>query len=792
MSISQLSSKDVYRNSALAALETSITSTKHLEPLDKIIGQERAQQAVEFAISIQDKGYNIYALGQNGLGKRTMVLRYLNKQTETHNGPIFDWCYVANFTDSRQPVILKLPAGMAMSFKKDIEKVLKRLVKSLPMTFDNEVYISRSEKLKNQLEQKQQAILNDLTLSAQKHNISLVITTQGEYQLVPVDSEGQAFDEAGYLSLSSKEQKTLENKITELEIKLRNIIRQLTQWEEDFLDKIQKLDEQIANEVIQHSTSSLLEKYNDIPQVKQHIKDMCKDILENLDIFTDSDEDDMPLSYAVTEQRIPRRYIINVLVNQEKKPFPIIVEENPTYHTLFGYIENATFKGTVFTDFSLIRPGSLHQANGGVLMMDATKVLERPYVWDGLKRALRANELNLNSLEREVSLTGVISLEPTPIPLSVKIILFGDYHTYQLLQIYDPEFKELFRVTADFEDVMPRDDDSELLYAQFIAGIIKDNKMLHCDRRAISRIIEYSSRQSDDQNKLSLHSLDIANLLRESNYCAKNSGSTLIRAHHVSQALENKEQRASRLRDQLLQSFINGQTLIDIEGEVIGQINALSVLATVDHQFGIPGRITATTAFGKGEIFDIERQVTLGGNIHSKGVLILTAYLTSIFAELDHIPLSTSITFEQSYGDIDGDSATIAECCAIISAYAQLPLRQDIAITGSMNQFGHAQPIGGVNEKIEGFFDVCVNKQTLKGQGVIIPKANLHNLMLRKDIILAIEKQQFNIWTIEHVKDAIAILTSHVDEPEQPFDLVHRRLNALRKQAENKSIKPSS
>ena len=575
-----------------------------------------------------------------------------------------------------------------------------------------------------------------------------------------MNDKNEAYSEAGFAALTDSQRSKFETKITELEIKLRDIIRQLTIWEEEFTEKIQKLDEQIAQDVLIHCTTPLKEKYNYLPEVKAHLIAMNKDILDNLEIFVEGSEDDISIAYAALDKKMPRRYHINVLVCQDTDHFPIVVEESPNYHTIFGYIENATFKGTVFTDSSLIRAGSLHRANGGVLMMDAVKVLERPYVWDGLKRALRANKLSLSSLEREVSLSGTISLDPEPVPLTVKIILFGDYQTYQLLQQYDPEFRELFRVTADFEDVMPRTDIAEANYAKFISSIVHDNNMLHCDRKAMSRIIEYSSRQAEDQDMLSLHSVDIANLLRETNYCARLAHATLIRHHHVEQALTNKRQRAGRLQDYLLHSFMNGSTLIDIKGLVIGQINALSVIATSDSQFGIPGRITATASFGEGDIFDIERKVKLGGSLHSKGVMILSAYLASVFGQTATIPLTTRLTFEQSYGHVDGDSASLAECCAIISAFSQLPLHQDIAITGSMDQFGHAQPIGGVNEKIEGFFDVCSSMTTLSTQGVIIPRANVHNLMLRNDVIQAVEQGLFHIWAIDHVTEAIYLLTN--------------------------------
>ncbi|GAL13310.1 ATP-dependent protease La type II [Vibrio astriarenae] len=424
------------------------------------------------------------------------------------------------------------------------------------------------------------------------------------------------------------------------------------------------------------------------------------------------------------------------------------------------------------------------------MLIDAQKVLEQPYVWDGLKRALRSRQLSLTSLEKEVTLTGAVSLDPEPIPLDVKIILFGDYRTYQLLQHYDPEFSELFRVTADFEDEMPRNDSSELHYARFISSIVHDNKMLHCDRKAIGRIVEYSSRMAGDQTKLSLHSAKIANLLRESNYVARQANSNMIRSSHVEEALNNQELRVNRLQQNVMESFINGTTLIKTDGEAVGQVNALSVLSTSDHMFGAPNRITATTSYGEGEVIDIERSVDLGGSIHSKGVMILSAYMSSVFGKTAKVPLTTTITFEQSYGGVDGDSASMAEFCAVVSAFSRQPVRQDIAITGSMNQFGESQPIGGVNEKIEGFFDVCGIKGRTPEQGVIIPRSNVHNLMLRPDVVKAVEKGEFHIWAIEHVTEAIKIFTGkEAGEASEmgsyPIDTVfgiaQAKLNSLRK-----------
>ncbi|WP_414932422.1 Lon protease family protein [Vibrio europaeus] len=786
MTIQRLEANQLYLSAELEKLQSK--STKELAPIDEIVGQERAQKAVEFAMSIKEKGYNIYAIGQNGLGKRTMILRYLNRH-QHDEAALFDWCYVANFEDIRTPKVLKLPCGVGSKFKQDIEKLMSKLVNAMPLAFDNELYYSRADKLKNQLATKQEAELAVITKEAKSKGISLTITTQGDYQFVAMNGE-EPHTEESFEELSNKEQEYFGDTIDELEVQLRNMVRQLTEWEEAYTEKIKKLNDEVTLDVITHFIKQLKKDYSGYPVIKSYLTELQQDIVDNADIFLEQSAEQGEVATASLDKKLPRRYKVNVLVSRKNEEFPIVVEENPNYHTLFGYIETATFKGTVFTDFSLIRPGSLHKANGGVLLMDAQKVLEQPYVWDGLKRALRARQLSFTSLEKEVTLTGTVSLDPEAIPLDVKIILFGDYRTYQLLQHYDPEFSELFRVTADFEDEMTRNADSELQYAKFISSVVNDNGMLHCDRKAIARIIEHSSRLAGDQTKISLHSANIANLLRESNYVARQANSNMIRSSHVEEALSNQELRVSRLKDSVMESFINGTTLIHTHGEAVGQVNALSVLSTNEYMFGAPNRITATTCYGDGEVIDIERSVDLGGSIHSKGVMILTAYLSSVFGKTAKVPLSTTITFEQSYGGVDGDSASMAEFCAVVSAFSKQPNRQDIAITGSMNQFGESQPIGGVNEKIEGFFDVCEIKGRTNEQGVIIPRSNMHNLMLRPDIVKAVEKGEFHIWAIDHVTEAIELFTGKAagtpsDEGSYPIDTVfgiaQAKLNALRK-----------
>ena len=786
MTVQRLEATQLYLSAELEKLQNK--STKELAPIDEIVGQERAQKAVEFAMSIKEKGYNIYAIGQNGLGKRTMILRYLNRHQHDEKA-LFDWCYIANFEDIRTPRVLKLPCGIGSRLKQDIEKLMSKLVNAMPLAFDNELYYSRADKLKNQLAAKQEAELEVITKDAKAKGISLTITSQGDYQFVAMNGD-ELHSEESFDALSRKEQEYFGETIDELEVNLRNMVRQLTEWEEAYSEKIKKLNDEVTLDVITHFIKQLKKDYAGYSAIKTYLTELQQDIVENADIFLEQSAEQGEAATASLDKKLPRRYKVNVLVSRKEGEFPIVVEENPNYHTLFGYIETATFKGTVFTDFSLIRPGSLHKANGGVLLMDAQKVLEQPYVWDGLKRALRARQLSLTSLEKEVTLTGTVSLDPEAIPLDVKIILFGDYRTYQLLQHYDPEFSELFRVTADFEDEMNRNADSELQYAKFISSVVNDNGMLHCDRKAIARIIEHSSRLAGDQNKISLHSANIANLLRESNYVARQANSNMIRLSHVEEALSNQEQRVSRLKDSVMESFINGTTLIRTSGEAVGQVNALSVLSTSEYMFGAPNRITATTCYGDGEVIDIERSVDLGGSIHSKGVMILTAYLSSVFGKTAKVPLSTTITFEQSYGGVDGDSASMAEFCAVVSAFSKQPNRQDIAITGSMNQFGESQPIGGVNEKIEGFFDVCTIKGRSETQGVIIPRSNMHNLMLRPDIVKAVEKGDFHIWAIDHVTEAIELFTGRSagvpsDEGSYPIDTIfgiaQAKINSLRK-----------
>ncbi len=731
-------------------------TTRQLEPLAEIVGQDRAREAVRFALAMPHGGYNVYAVGSNGLGKRTMMLRYLQQHAD-ENHQSHDWCYVANFEEPRVPRVLKLPVGQGYQLKQDVDRLMVRLMKVIPQTFDSDSFLERAEQLKDEYSKKQEDELAKVALQSKRKKVSLTVTTPGGYRLVAMNGDApHTVDSFGKLTEAQRDK--FEEAINKLEKRLRQALRKITDWEQEYADKQHGLNQETLESISGHQLDQLVEKYNTQPDVISFLEAVRKDLVDNLDIFLEDNEEQAAIAYASLDKKMPRRYQINLLVHQKNNEVPVIVEDNPTYHNLFGYVENVTYKGTVFTDFSLIRPGSLHRANGGYLLMDATKVLEQPFVWDGLKRSLRAKSIQINSLERELTLMGTISVEPEVIPMDVKVVLFGDRETWLLLQDYDPEFTELFRITADFENEMVRTPESQLLYAKFIASVVKEKNLLHCNQKAVARVIEHSARIAEHQDRLSLHAADIANLLRESDFWARQKGAKTINADHVVQALASAQYRNSRIRDQLYDSVRDGTTLVTTQGTRVGQVNALSVLSTGGFEFGMSNRITATTYYGDGDIIDIEREVKLGGDIHSKGVMILSSWLMSKFAVTGPMHISASITFEQNYGEVDGDSASLAELCALVSSLSGFPVRQDLAITGSVNQFGEVQPIGGANEKIEGFYQTCQMTGAVATQGAILPATNIQSLMLDSEVVDAVRRGEFSVYAVTTVEEAIALL----------------------------------
>jgi lon-related putative ATP-dependent protease len=796
--LKSLSPQQLYKACVLKDLP--FKTTRKLEPLAEIVGQNRAQEAVRFALAMPHGGYNVYAVGRNGLGKRTMMMRYLEHHVDTDQQS-HDWCYVADFDEPRVPKLLKLPAGKGIQLKQDMEKLMGRLVKVIPQTFDSDSFLERSEQLKNDYGKLQEDELEKVAAQARRKKVSLTITTPGGYRLVAMNGDGPHTTDS-FRSLTEEQRARFEDSINKLEKKLRQALRKLADWEQEYADKQQALNRETLEGISGHQIDELEKKYQDLPEIVAFLNAVRNDLVENLDIFLEDDDEQAAIAYASLNKKMPRRYLVNLLVHQKTNEVPMVVEDNPTYHNLFGYVENVTYKGTVFTDFSLIRPGSLHKANGGYLLMDAIKVLEQPFVWDGLKRALRSRSVQINSLERELTLSGTVSIEPEAVPLDVKIVLFGDRETWLLLQEYDSEFSELFRVTADFENEMYRSEDSQVAYAKFISSVVKEKKLLHCSNKAVARVIEHSARMAEHQDRLSLHAADISNLLRESDFWARQAGAKLIEDTHVVRALESAKYRSSRIRDQFYNSIKDGSTLVSTTGTCVGQVNALSVLSTGGHEFGLSSRVTATCYYGDGAVMDIERDAKLGGNIHSKGVMILSSWLASHFAVNDPMHLSASLTFEQNYGEVDGDSASLAELCALISSLSGTPVRQDLAITGSVNQFGEVQPIGGVNEKVEGFFATCQLRGGLTGsQGVIVPNTNVQNLMLDSEVVKAVREGRFAVYAVTHMEEAVTLLMNMpAGKPDRNgrypkrsiFGIIQHRLDKMRENEQQEHVRDTN
>jgi predicted ATP-dependent protease len=579
---------------------------------------------------------------------------------------------------------------------------------------------------------------------------------EGEREVVSPDE---------FAKLPEEEREQRQADIAELQEQLQSTMNQARDWEREARQRVKEIDREVALFAVGDRIQALIDKYDDLPPVVEYLNHVREDIIDNVEEFRTAEKVPqqvmgIPVPRMFTESPAFRRYQVNVLIDRsEAEGAPVIYEDHPTYLNLVGRIEHLAQMGALFADFSLIKPGALHRANGGYLIIDVREMLLQPYAWDGLKRALRAREIRIESLGQALSLVSTVSLEPEPIPLDVKIVLIGDRRLYYLLHRYDPDFPELFKVEADFDQSVDRDATDGLEYARLIATMARRDGLKPFDAGAVARVVERSARLSGDAKKLSLHLLGVSDLLREADYWAAENGNGAVTALDVHKAIESQTHRADRIRERMQERIQRGIALIDVTGTASGQINALSVISLGNLTFGIPHRVTARTRLGKGDLVDIEREVELGGPIHSKGVLILSSYLGARYAADRPLSLSASLVFEQSYGQIEGDSASMAELCALLSALAQVPIRQSLAITGSVNQYGLAQPIGGVNEKIEGFFDVCATAGLTGDQGVLIPVSNVQHLMLRHDVVSAVEDGKFNVTAYADVDEAIELLT---------------------------------
>lgn len=739
--------------------ELTFDTTAELEDLDEVIGQPRALSALEYGIHVGGDDCNIFALGPAGIRKHAVVTKILEK--EAVKRPVAsDWCYVYNFSQPHKPNALQLPPGRGRTLCKDMEQLIEDLGTAVPAAFETEEYQSRIEELERDFATRRDKMLEELSEEAGRRNIRFLHTPSG-FAFAPLDKKGEVINPGEFKRLHSSDKKRIESDVEDLQQKLQKIIRQIPIWQKETREKVKEIDREIARFAVEHLIAVIKENHRDLPEVCQYLDEVEQDVVDHVREFRQDGEAQTLLLGRPTKAEALRRYKVNIVVDHdpETSAATVIYQDLPTYSNLVGRIEYQAQMGTLITDFTMIKAGDLHRANGGYLILDAIRVLRQPFAWEGLKRALRAREVRIESLEKAYGLMSTLSLEPEPIPLDVKVVLVGDRLLYYLLNQYDPDFADLFKVAADFSDDMERDNNSSMMFARLIASVVKEEQLLPLDRDAVARVIEHSSKLAEDAKKLSINLRGITDLLKETDYRAKQNGKSTIGRDDVQDAIDSRVYRHDRIRERAYEAVERGIIKIDTDGKQVGQINGLSVINLGDFSFGQPSRITVTARLGEGKFVDIQRETKLGGNIHSKGVLILTHYLASQYARDYPLSLSASIVFEQSYGMVEGDSASLAELCALLSALSNIPIHQRFAVTGSVNQRGEVQAIGGVNQKVEGFFDICSVNGLNGQQAVIIPSANVPHLMLRHDVVEAAAQGRFKVYSVDNVDEAIELLT---------------------------------
>lgn len=732
--------------------------TTRTSDLDHLSGQDRAVEAIRFGITIHREGYNVFALGPQGTGKQTVVERCLRDRAPRESTPS-DWCYVNNFDDLRRPLAIALPPGSGTRFRDDVDELIEDLTNAIPAALESEEHRARLTEMEREEDEQQETAFQTLADKAETQRVQM-LRTPGGFVLAP-SPDGKVLEPEEFDKLSREEQKKLESTVQNLQKELQGIVEQMPWRQKLFRDRVKTLRQEVLQHAIGHSLSQIKDKYRQVIPVLNYLEAIEEDILKRVNEFQQAQ-----VSPEQSQQEPPSLtlvlagYEVNLLIdNSVSQGAPIVYEDHPSYHNLIGRVEQESEMGALTTDFSLIKSGALHRANGGYLILDALRLLMQPFAWEGLKRALYAKSIRMESLGEMMSLISTVSLEPEPIPLDVKVILLGDRQLYYLLFDTDPDFAELFKVCADFDDDLDRTPESCRWYGRFVVAIARHEELQPLTPDAVARVMEHSVRMADDAERFSMHVRSVTDILREADFLAQSVGKSIVDADDVELAITKQRERSDRIRRRVHADIRRGTILIDTKGSRIAQINGLSVVEIADVRFGQPTRISATVQLGRGDVINIEREAELSGPIHSKGVLILAGFLGHRFAQEQPLSLSASLVFEQSYGMIDGDSASIAETCALLSALSKAPIRQGIAVTGSMNQHGQAQAIGGVNEKIEGFFQVCADRGLTGDQGVLIPEANRRHLMLRHEVVQAVESGQFFVRTFQNIDEAVEILT---------------------------------
>ncbi|WAA13333.1 Lon protease family protein [Fervidibacillus halotolerans] len=727
---------------------------------DEMIGQKRAVDAMEFGLNVEQSGYNLFVAGPIGTGKLTFTKTRVSQLAKNQPVPE-DWCYVYNFENPDSPSAISLPAGMGIDFQQQINRLLKNIEQEIIQVFSNDDFEKRKRKIIEEYEKQGKAFWNELERFAAELSFK-VERTQTGIQSYPI-IDGKPLGTNEFNQLSEEEKKKITEKGKQVQEKIRETVSYIHKIEDKVRKSIDLFAKQSVSYAIEGYFQPLYEKYAEFPKVVEYLKHYFQDVVEHFTLFIDDNDSidpSFPILFPKNKKVELTRYTVNLFINNKQlKGAPVVYETNPTFQNLFGKIEYKGAFGSYITDFTQIKPGALQRANGGYLILQATELLQQPNSWSLLKRMLQMKRVQIENPFEDRLVFPTSSMKPEPIPLNVKVILIGSYTIYELLARYDEEFHKLFKVKVEFDTEMDKSKENQLKMANFVKKFAEKEGLLPFHRRAIAKIVDYSSRLVDDQEKLSTRFQDITKILVESNYWAKKLGADCVEDTHVYKALQEEKSRNNRIAEKFLEMIRKGTIMVEVTGERVGQINGLAVMGTRDYLFGIPSKITAQTYVGKSGIVNIERETSLSGQIHHKGLLILIGYLSGTFAKNRPLPLSASITFEQTYSIVDGDSASSTELYVLLSSLANVPIKQGIAVTGSVNQWGEVQPIGGVNEKIEGFYNVCKEKGLTGEQGVIIPKQNIKNLMLDEEVVEAVQAGKFHIWAVENIAEGIEILT---------------------------------
>jgi predicted ATP-dependent protease len=742
--------------------------TKDLAPLREFVGQERATRAVEFGMNMAKAGYNIYVAGLTGTGKTSMVKAYIEriiKDQEARGETIDldDWCYLHNFKEPDTPQIVSLPQGKGKAFREEITKLLNKIRQGLGRAFSSEEYKNQKQKMGEEVQAEQQKLFEEISSEARRQGFIFQMTPAGP-ALIPM-KEDRPMQEQEYLALDEDTRKQINAKQAELLKKLKTSFETASSVQTKAMERLQKVDKDIGEYTVSGVFTSLFKQYSNWPKITQYLTDLKSYILDNLELFKGTEEPVHPMFGVPLSQVIGGRnpflpFQVNVFVdNSEAKGPPVVVESNPNFGNMFGKIERRFLFGGYLSDHTMLKAGALSKADGGYVLLSINDVLMNPGVWPALKRVIKNKEVRIEDPFEQFGLIAPQGLRPEPMPIKIKVILTGDAILYQLLSLYDEDFWEIFKVKADFDSEIEKTKDNMMAYAAFLSGCCDECEARHFDPSGVAKVIEYSARMVADQERLSSRFAQIKDWIEEANYWAVSDNAKFISANHVQKAMDERLFRHN-LIDERIRDLINrGTIMIDAEGDVVGQVNGLSVYSLGDITFGKPSRITAKTFLGRGGVINIERESQLSGPIHNKGVMILSGYLGWKYAQDKPLSLSASLCFEQSYEGVEGDSASSTELYAILSSLSDVPIKQNIAVTGSVNQKGEIQPIGGVNQKIEGFFKICQAKGLNGDQGVLIPHQNLRNLMLREEVVDAVKQGQFHIYSARSIDEGIEILT---------------------------------